>query len=188
MEDMDVIVGVVTNGSAKSMLIMVFSLMPLFDISVSWEDDLESVQSQTRFQELCDVEQSHGLSWIYRLAVEKGRAMTDLAGEIQKNGNGDGGDGEGEDFEWAWVHVGDDLADDVGGSATTGTKMVLVDLAPEYGQTARLRREGQRLAWTTRQRRICRSTGPCPLMRWTRRTRQSKSLTWASCQRRLTSC
>ena len=137
MEVMDVVVGTVTDGSANPML-MVFSLMPLFDFSVSWEDDLDLVQSHTRFQELRDVEQSHGMSWIYRLAVEKGREMSDLTGEIQNNGNGDGDDGEDEDFEWTWVHVRDDLAYDVGGSATTGAKTVLVDLALEYGQTARL--------------------------------------------------
>jgi hypothetical protein len=99
------------------------------------------------------VDESDELSWIYRLAVEKGREMSTLANEIKRNGV-DGADaaadGDGDDeIEWCWVHVGDDLAYDVGGAATTGAKTVLVELAPEYGQTARLRKEGIRPAWTT---------------------------------------
>jgi hypothetical protein len=36
-----------------------------------------------------------------------------------------------------WVHVGDDLAYDVGGSAQCGAKTVYVELADKYGQTVR---------------------------------------------------
>mmetsp|Transcript_4698 Transcript_4698/g.9192 ORF Transcript_4698/g.9192 Transcript_4698/m.9192 type:complete len:448 (+) Transcript_4698:126-1469(+) len=144
----NVIVGGVTDGSANPML-MVFSLMPLFDFTVSWEDDLDKARlMENVFQELDAVDQSDGLGWIYRLAVQKGKEMSNLTAEIKKKGENDGTDDE-DDFEWCWVHVGDDLAYDVGGSATTGAKTVLVDLAPEYGQTARLRREGKRPAWTT---------------------------------------
>ena len=45
--------------------------------------------------------------------------------------------------------MGDDLAYDVGGAATTGAKTVLVELDPEYGQTARLRLEGFKPSWST---------------------------------------
>lgn len=140
----NVIIGAVTDGSANPML-MVFSLMPLFDFTVSWEDDLDKVQQMEQFQELSSVDKSDGLSWIYRLAVEKGKEMSMLTDEIKKKNDEDAD----EEIEWCWVHVGDDLAYDVGGSATTGAKTVLVELAPEYGQTARLRMEGKRPSWTT---------------------------------------
>lgn len=140
----NVIIGAVTDGSANPML-MVFSLMPLFDFTTSWEDDLEKVQQMEQFQELSDVDKSDGLSWIYRLAVEKGKEMSMLTNEIKKK-EGEEGD---EEIEWCWVHVGDDLAYDVGGAATCGAKTVLVELAPEYGQTARLRMEGTRPYWST---------------------------------------
>lgn len=140
----DVIIGAVTDGSANPML-MVFSLMPLFDFTVSWEDDLDKVQQMEQFQELSSVDKSDGLSWIYRLAVEKGKEMSNLTNEIKKKSEEESD----EEIEWCWVHVGDDLAYDVGGAATTGAKTVLVELAPEYGQTARLRMEGERPSWTT---------------------------------------
>mmetsp|Transcript_7283 Transcript_7283/g.18102 ORF Transcript_7283/g.18102 Transcript_7283/m.18102 type:complete len:449 (-) Transcript_7283:1175-2521(-) len=142
----NVIIGAVTDGSANPML-MVFSLMPLFDFTVSWEDDLDMVQQMEQFQELGSVDKSDGLSWIYRLAVERGKEMSMLTDEIKKKDDGE--EDADEEIEWCWVHVGDDLAYDVGGSATTGAKTVLVELAPEYGQTARLRTEGKMPSWTT---------------------------------------
>ena len=137
-----VIVGAVTDGSANPML-MVFSLMPLFDFTTSWEDDLDKVQQLEEFQELSAVDKANELGWIYRLAKEKGKEMSMLTSEIKKDISKD------DEVEWVWIHVGDDLAYDVGGSATTGAKTVLVELAPEYGQTARLRVEGQRPSWST---------------------------------------
>jgi len=137
-----VIVGAVTDGSANPML-MVFSLMPLFDFTTSWEDDLDKVQQLEEFQELSAVDKANELSWIYRLAKEKGKEMSMLTSEIKKDISKD------DEVEWVWIHVGDDLAYDIGGSATTGAKTVLVELAPEYGQTARLRVEGQRPSWST---------------------------------------
>ena len=137
-----VIVGAVTDGSANPML-MVFSLMPLFDFTTSWEDDLDKVQQLEEFQELSAVDKANNLSWIYQLAKEKGKTMSMLTSEIKKDISKD------DEVEWVWIHVGDDLAYDIGGSATTGAKTVLVELAPEYGQTARLRVEGQRPSWST---------------------------------------
>ena len=122
---------------------MVFSLMPLFDFTTSWEDDLDKVQQLEEFQELSAVDKANELGWIYRLAKEKGKEMSMLTSEIKKDISKD------DEVEWVWIHVGDDLAYDVGGSATTGAKTVLVELAPEYGQTARLRVEGQRPSWST---------------------------------------
>lgn len=140
----NVIIGAVTDGSANPML-MVFSLMPLFDFTVSWEDDIANVQQMEQFQELSAVDQSDELSWIYRLAVQKGKEMSALTSEIKKKNDNE----ENDDIEWCWVHVGDDLAYDVGGAATCGAKTVLVDLSPEYGQTARLRLEGKVPEWST---------------------------------------
>ncbi|KAL7551296.1 hypothetical protein ACHAWF_017575 [Thalassiosira exigua] len=140
----NVIIGAVTDGSANPML-MVFSLMPLFDFTVSWEDDLDKVQQMEQFQELTAVDKSDELGWIYRLAVEKGKEMSALTDEIKRKD----GDESDEEVEWCWIHVGDDLVYDVGGSATTGAKTVLVELAPEYGQTARFRVEGKRPTWST---------------------------------------
>jgi FMN phosphatase YigB (HAD superfamily) len=145
----DVVVGAVTDGSANPML-MVFSLMPLFDFTVSWEDDIGNVKKMAQFRELSAINDSDEVSWIYQLAVEKGREMSKLADEIKRTSNADAAANDDDDeTEWCWVHVGDDLAYDVGGSATTGAKTVLVELAPEYGQTARLRTEGIRPVWTT---------------------------------------
>lgn len=140
----NVVIGAVTDGSANPML-MVFSLMPLFDFTVSWEDDLDKVQEMAQFQELGAVDKTDELGWIYRLAVEKGKEMSMLTDEI-KNKKDDESE---EEIEWTWIHVGDDLAYDVGGAATTGAKTVLVELTPDYGQTARLRVEGKKPQWST---------------------------------------
>ena len=61
-------------------MLMVFSLMPLFDFTVSREDgyDLGRVRDMERFRELDAVDKSDELGWIYRLAVKRGREMSDL--------------------------------------------------------------------------------------------------------------
>ena len=93
----NVVVGAVTDGSANPML-MVFSLMPLFDFTASWEDDVDKVQTIEEFQELSSVDETDSLSWIYRLALEKGRKMSMLTDEIKKNSDKDSDD----DIEWIW--------------------------------------------------------------------------------------
>ena len=45
----------------------------------------------------------------------------------------------GTDDDPIWIHVGDDLAYDVGGSASCGARTILLDLDDEYGQTAKAR-------------------------------------------------
>ena len=45
----------------------------------------------------------------------------------------------GTDDDPIWIHVGDDLAYDVGGSASCGARTILLDLDYEYGQTAKAR-------------------------------------------------
>ena len=48
-------------------------------------------------------------------------------------------DGENDVDRPAWIHVGDDLAYDVGGSASCGADTILLDLDKEYRQTAKTR-------------------------------------------------
>ena len=90
------VVGAVTDGSANPML-MVFSLMPLFDFTASWEDDVDKVQTIEEFKELSSVDETDSLSWIYRLALEKGRKMSMLTDEIKKNSDKDS-----DEIEWIW--------------------------------------------------------------------------------------
>jgi len=129
----DVVIGAVTDGKANPML-MVFSLAPYFDFCMSWEDD---ASGRTEFfKELGNVDGNADLQWIYRAAYEKynsiaetKREMNLAKGEIE----------DGEDDAPLWIHVGDDLAYDVGGSASCGAKTILLDLDEEYGQTAKIR-------------------------------------------------
>lgn len=53
-----------------------------------------------------------------------------------------------------WIHVGDDLAYDVGGASQCGARTILVELAAKYDQTARLRfkNEEQQPSWSTNSR------------------------------------
>lgn len=133
-EHPNVIVGAVTDGRANPML-MVFSLAPYFDFCMSWEDDAEG--RMEFFQELGNVDGNADLQWIYKAAYQKYKEIAETKKDMSK---GDAA-GEGAEDEPVWVHVGDDLAYDVGGSSSLGAKTVLLDLDEEYGQTAKLRFE-----------------------------------------------
>ena len=63
-------------------------------------------------------------------------------------------DARGSDPNKEWIHVGDDLAYDVGGAASCGAKTILVELADKYGQTARRRFDGEegQPSWSTNSR------------------------------------
>lgn len=125
----NVVIGAVTDGKANPML-MVFSLAPYFDFCMSWEDD---AAGRVRFfQELGNVDGTADLQWIYKAAVEKGKEIADAKKELMK-------DIDMDDAPPVWIHVGDDLAYDVGGSASCGAKTILLDLDEEYQQTAKLR-------------------------------------------------
>jgi FMN phosphatase YigB (HAD superfamily) len=133
----NVIIGAVTDGKANPMF-MTFTLANYFDFCTNWEDD----QGGRRkfFQELSKVEGNAELSWIYNAAYEKGKELAEAARAIRDAGS----DTKSNvpiigDPDAVWVHVGDDLAYDVGGSAQCGAKTVLVELAEKYGQTARHR-------------------------------------------------
>ena len=141
-----VIIGAVTDGKANPKF-MTFTLANYFDFCINWEDD----QGGRRkfFQELSKVEGNAELTWIYNATFEKGRELSEAAAAIRNAKKSDDGTAADEDAFSAlpivgqansiWIHVGDDLAYDVGGSAQCGAKTVLAELADKYGQTARHR-------------------------------------------------
>lgn len=129
-EHPNVIIGAVTDGKANPML-MVFSLAPYFDFCMSWEDD--AAGRMEFFKELGNVDGNAGLQWIYKAAYDKYQELAESSSELKNSVvEMDGG-------EPVWIHIGDDLAYDVGGSASCGAKTILLDLDEEYGQSAKLR-------------------------------------------------
>lgn len=128
-EHPNVIIGAVTDGKANPML-MVFSLAPYFDFCMSWEDD--AAGRMEFFKELGNVDGSAGLQWIYKAAYDKYQELAETNEEMKYEVDEESG-------EPVWIHIGDDLAYDVGGSASCGAKTILLDLAEEYGQSAKLR-------------------------------------------------
>jgi len=133
-EHPDVIIGAVTDGRANPML-MTFTLAPYFDFCMSWEDD-QGGRSKF-FQELGAVDGEAQLSWIYDAAFEKYKGIREVKDAIKAEAPPDKESDTPEDR--VWIHVGDDLAYDVGGAANSGAKTILVELADKYEQTARLR-------------------------------------------------
>lgn len=128
-----VVIGAVTDGRANPML-MTFTLAPYFDFCMSWEDD-QGGRSKF-FQELGSVDGEAQLSWIYNAAFEKYKDIREAKDAISaENPEKECDDPE----DRVWIHVGDDLAYDVGGAANSGAKTILVELADKYEQTARLR-------------------------------------------------
>jgi putative hydrolase of the HAD superfamily len=118
---------------------MVFTLAPYFDFCISWEDD--AAGRTEFFKELCNVDGNADLQWIYRTAYEKYRDIAETKKEMKKSSrivssNDSNGD---TDDDPIWIHVGDDLAYDVGGSASCGARTILLDLDDDYGQTAKAR-------------------------------------------------
>jgi FMN phosphatase YigB (HAD superfamily) len=141
----DVIIGAVTDGKANPLL-MVFTLAPYFDFCISWEDD---ASGRTEFfKELGNVDGNADLQWIYRAAYDKYREIAETKREMRMSladategptsGVSSDNDDDGDD-DPIWIHVGDDLAYDVGGSASCGARTILLDLDDEYGQTAKAR-------------------------------------------------
>lgn len=142
-EHPNVIVGAVTDGRANPLL-MTFTLASYFDFCMSWED--EQGGRQQFFRDLNGVESTPELTWIYDAARHKYAMLKEAQCAISA--------AQSEDIEplvWpesyddlAWIHVGDDLAFDVGGAAACGAKPILVELPMSAGQTARLRFDATR--------------------------------------------
>ena len=140
----NVIIGAVTDGKANPML-MVFSLATYFDFCMSWEDD--AAGRLEFFKELGNVDGNAGLQWIYRAAYDKYLELSENNKGLKKSDDCENDECD----EPVWIHIGDDLAYDVGGSASCGAKTILLDLDEEYGQTAK-RRFGENPimpAWNT---------------------------------------
>lgn len=141
-EHPDVIIGAVTDGKANPQL-MTFTLAPYFDFCMSWEDEQGS--RQKFFRDLNDVETTPELTWIYDAARHKYAILK----EAQCGINAAKAPSKNDDIppkvwpesydDLVWIHVGDDLAFDVGGSATCGASTILVELPKSLGQTAPFR-------------------------------------------------
>lgn len=60
------------------------------------------------------------------------------------------------DEDKVWIHVGDDLAYDVGGASQCGARTIYCELAEKYGQTARQRfdfsNDSSQPSWSTTSR------------------------------------
>lgn len=97
-------------------------------------------------QELSSAETNADLKWIYNAAVERYQELAAADAALGKDVLGDPNK--------EWIHVGDDLAYDVGGSAQCGAKTILFELADKYKQTARLRFESSQNqpSWSTTSR------------------------------------
>lgn len=140
-----VIIGAVTDGKANPML-MTFTLAPYFDFCMSWEDD----QGARRkfFKELASASSNAELTWIYDAAKEKYRKLASAVADIDAARSDNKDPLKYEDA--LWIHVGDDLAYDVGGSSSCGAKTIYLELDEKYGQTARTRFDGrEQPSWST---------------------------------------
>lgn len=149
------IIGAVTDGRSDPKF-MTFTLAPLFDFRCSWEDDQAQFQRKEFFQKLESAQGITDLQWIYEDAryhysVLKKAADGMKNGKPSMNGDDDDGDDDNKNKseplifpatydDRVWIHVGDDLAFDVGGSAACGAKTIYTELDDErYHQTARYR-------------------------------------------------
>lgn len=145
-EHPEMIIGAVTDGKANP-LFMMFTLNKYFDFCCSWEDD--QAERARFFIDLANVDEKAELSWIYEAARYKYAEMKNLTDMIatEMSSSSDGATSlkkqmlsyPAEYDDLVWIHVGDDLAYDVGGSNQCGAKTIYCELAERYGQTARHR-------------------------------------------------
>ena len=119
----DVIIAAITNGKGNPLKMN--SIREYFDFCVSGEDD-----------DVFPLRKPH--EGIYTVALERFKEL------CEKRGKSIAID------EQCWIHVGDDLANDVGGSAKCGAYAVWVDLEDDYNQTASKRdANAKQPAWST---------------------------------------
>jgi len=154
-EHPDVIIGAVTDGKANPLL-MTFTLAPYFDFCMSWED--EQGGRQKFFRDLNGVETTPELTWIYDAARHKYAVLKEAQCAISAAKIPSLEEPNIKPLVWpdnyddlVWVHVGDDLAFDVGGSAACGAKTILAELPKSFGQSARFRFDTsiKQPAWST---------------------------------------
>ena len=129
----NVVIGAVTDGKANPSK-MAFTLGPYFDFAVSWEDDASGRDGF--FRELRDANGHADLKWIYRTAYDRYANIVEGRGMSRPRPSSED---RVDDDAPAWIHVGDDLAYDVGGSASCGADTILLDLDGDYRQSAKTR-------------------------------------------------
>lgn len=126
----DIVIGAITNGKGNPLKMN--SLMQFFDFCVSGEDE-----------HVFPLRKPH--KGIYKAALDeftsirRQRRQTKGREEIQY------------DDCFIWIHVGDDLANDVGASAQAGAYAIWADLDVEYDQSAskRTSSEQHQPSWST---------------------------------------
>jgi len=130
----DATIGAITNGKGNP-LKMHKTLSPYFEFCVSGEDDGVFPYRKPHRN-------------IYEAALKKYADALSLT-EKKRNVDGQNRGTPPQTSPCVWMHVGDDLSNDVGASATCGAKAIWVDLAAHYDQTAAKRLTGLRPAWST---------------------------------------
>jgi len=135
------IIGAVTDGRSNP-LFMTFTLAPYFDFRCSWEDDQGKARRQEFFQQLDSTAgDTSQLSWIYDEARYKYAELKQAADGMKMEGFSSKPLVFPDTYDdRVWIHVGDDLAFDVGGSAACGAKTIYAELdGKKYKQSARHR-------------------------------------------------
>lgn len=156
-EHPEMVIGAVTDGKANP-LFMMFTLNKYFDFCCSWEDD--QAERARFFIELGNVDEKAELSWIYEAARFKYAEIKNLTDMIatEMSSSADSASSPkkmlaypAEYDDLVWIHVGDDLAYDIGGSSQCGAKTIYCELASRYNQSARNRFENlsEQPQWST---------------------------------------
>lgn len=148
------IIGAVTDGRSNP-LFMTFTLAPYFDFRCSWEDDQGGQTDRIEFFQ--QLENTGGdsaqLKWIYDEARFKYAELKQAAEGMKATVPDERLVFPATYDDRVWIHVGDDLAFDVGGAAACGAKTIYLELDDsKYGQTARHRyydTEEDQPAWST---------------------------------------
>ena len=109
-----VTIGAITNGKGNPFC-MTQTLQPYFDFCVSGEDPDVFPKRKPD-------------AGIYQIALQKYKFLHEGATNNKNSAD-----------EFIWIHGGDDLANDVGGSAACGALAIWANLGEEYKQTARKR-------------------------------------------------